>query len=149
MAKSQTRQAKDSLARFFPGADQAEIDRIFETYAARATGVRILKLCLDASLDGPGKPDVDRLGILIDATVRQLALRKLMPKKELPHSDYHKIWRIVDGAVSDAFYHHPDYLTPKGKRAARESIVKRVTGAVLSSMGKPMGGRTGHGPAAD
>jgi hypothetical protein len=124
------------------------LQAIFETYAARATGVRVLNLCLGAALDASGaNPDVGRLLILIDATVRQLQLRKLKPVKDQPHSDYHKIWRIVDGAVSDAFYHHPDYLTPKGKRAARESVVKRVTGAVLSSVVKATGGRSGSSPA--
>lgn len=44
---------------------------------------------------------------------------------------YRQLWRVVDGAVFDALYTHQDYLTEKGKRSARESIVKRVTGAVL------------------
>jgi hypothetical protein len=47
---------------------------------------------------------------------------------------YRRLWRIVDGAVMDAFKMHPDYLSDKGRRgrAARLSIVKRVTGAVAS-----------------
>lgn len=46
---------------------------------------------------------------------------------------YKQLWRGVDGAVRDCFHHHPDYLTPKGinRSTARQSIVKRVTGAVL------------------
>lgn len=57
-------------------------------------------------------------------------MKKIKPLKHEPHSDYHKIWRIVDGAVRDCFKHHPDYLTGKGHVDARTSIVKRVTGAI-------------------
>lgn len=47
---------------------------------------------------------------------------------------YKKLWKVVDGAVADAFLMHPEYLTDKGKRqrTARNSVVKRVVGAVLS-----------------
>ena len=45
---------------------------------------------------------------------------------------YQQLWGIVSGAVTDAFNRHPDYLTPKGRHSARASIVKRVTGTVLS-----------------
>lgn len=48
---------------------------------------------------------------------------------ERPHA-YRQLWRVVDGAVFDALYNHPDYLTDKGRRNARESINKRVVGAV-------------------
>lgn len=44
---------------------------------------------------------------------------------------YAELWSVVDGAVSDAFKSHPDYLTPKGQRSARTSVVKRVTGTVM------------------
>ena len=47
-----------------------------------------------------------------------------------PSPLYLQFWRIVDGAVADAFNHHPEYLTPSGKARARQSIVKRVTGAL-------------------
>lgn len=47
-------------------------------------------------------------------------------------SPYHQLWSVVDGSVADALKQHPDYLTPKGIRSARTSIVKRVTGTVLS-----------------
>lgn len=43
---------------------------------------------------------------------------------------YRQIWFIVDGAVRDCFGSHPEYLTPAGRRSARESITKRVTGAL-------------------
>lgn len=45
---------------------------------------------------------------------------------------YRQLWRIVDGAVRDCVLSHPDYFTAKGFRSARPSIVKRVTGTVLS-----------------
>jgi len=44
---------------------------------------------------------------------------------------YSQLWRVVDGAVADAFACHPDYLTSKGHRNARASVAKRVTGHVL------------------
>lgn len=44
---------------------------------------------------------------------------------------YQQLWNVVDGAVSDAFKNHPDYLTKKGQRSARTSINKRVVGTVL------------------
>lgn len=45
-----------------------------------------------------------------------------------PHQ---QLARVVNGAVTDAFNAHPDYLTRKGHQSARRSIVKRVTGTVL------------------
>jgi hypothetical protein len=45
---------------------------------------------------------------------------------------YQQLWGIVEGAVEDAFGSHPDYLTPKGRRNAKVSVTKRVTGTVLS-----------------
>lgn len=45
---------------------------------------------------------------------------------------YAELWGVVDGAVVDAFKNHPDYLTVKGRASARKSVVKRVTGTVLS-----------------
>lgn len=44
---------------------------------------------------------------------------------------YRQLWRVVDGAVFDALYTHPEYLTAAGKKWAQQSIVKRVTGEVL------------------
>lgn len=56
-----------------------------------------------------------------------------------------QIWRVVDGAIRDAFINHPDYLTPKGTRSAcaRRSVAKRVTGAVLSYLEQSKRGRSG------
>lgn len=47
--------------------------------------------------------------------------------------DYRSVHRLVDGAVRGTFIAHPEYLTEKGNQffAARRSLVKRVTGAVL------------------
>lgn len=63
---------------------------------------------------------------------------------------YAELWGVVDGAVSDAFNNHPDYLTPKGQRSARTSVVKRVTGTVLSfavqaARGRPLQPAETHG----
>jgi hypothetical protein len=44
---------------------------------------------------------------------------------------YDQLYRITSGAVRDAFRKHPDYLTPKGRRSATKSVVKRVTGTIL------------------
>lgn len=60
-------------------------------------------------------------------------MRRTKPPPEKTHPLYREVWRVVDGAVADAFKMHPDYLSKKGRtgRAARRSIVKRVVGAVL------------------
>ena len=62
---------------------------------------------------------------------------------------YRQLWRVVDGAVRDALDHHPDYLTPKGRRNARESVTKRVTGQVLSYATQVAEGRSGSSPAPE
>lgn len=56
-----------------------------------------------------------------------------------------QVWRVVDGAIRDAFSNHPDYLTTKGSRAAcaRRSVAKRVTGALLSYLEQSRQGRSG------
>lgn len=56
-----------------------------------------------------------------------------------------QVWRVVDGAIRDAFSNHPDYLTIKGTRAAcaRRSVAKRVTGALLSYLEQSKEGRSG------
>ena len=56
-----------------------------------------------------------------------------------------QVWRVVDGAIRDAFIHHPDYLTMNGTRynSARRSIAKRVTGALLSYLEQSKKGRSG------
>jgi hypothetical protein len=46
-----------------------------------------------------------------------------------PHQ---QLWRVVNGAVLDAFNTHPEFLTRPGKKYAAISVTKRVTGTVLS-----------------
>lgn len=44
-----------------------------------------------------------------------------------------QLWRVVDGAVADAFNCHPDYLARASRElTVRNSIVKRVVGGILS-----------------
>lgn len=68
---------------------------------------------------------------------------------------YRQLWRVVDGAVTDAFAQHPDYLTDKGEQSARMSVVKRVTGAVHGYAKLSFAGRrlaeagSGFSPAGD
>ena len=45
---------------------------------------------------------------------------------------YRQMWRLVDGCVLDTFRLHPDYLTPIGMSSVRMSLVKRITGQVMS-----------------
>ncbi len=85
-------------------------------------------------------------------------------RRIIPHPDCspaeRQLVRIVDGAVQSALQAHQDYLTPKGKRLARGSIVKRVAGSLRGYMaecardqssfaGQPAMGRSGIGPAVD
>jgi hypothetical protein len=70
-------------------------------------------------------------------------MKRIKPQKR-PSVGYSRIWRVVDGAVRDALQNHPDYLSQKGARfsACRQSIVKRVTGAILSFAEESEKGRT-------
>lgn len=52
-------------------------------------------------------------------------------KPQKPGGAYAALWRVVDGAVADAFLQHPEYLSPAGQRMARQSITKRVVGSIL------------------
>lgn len=56
--------------------------------------------------------------------------RRIPPPSGKIDEDYRRIWRIVDGAVRDAFLSHPEYLTEVGHKSAQLSIIKRVTGAI-------------------
>lgn len=61
-----------------------------------------------------------------------------------------QMWRLVDGAVRDAFHAHPEYLAvPEMK--VRQAIVKRVTGAITGYAGATRAkGRSGiTAPAAE
>lgn len=54
--------------------------------------------------------------------------RNVMQK--CPDDAYRQIWRLVDGAVRDAFSCHPEFLTDRGRRNAAGSVTKRVTGTL-------------------
>jgi hypothetical protein len=57
--------------------------------------------------------------------------KRLRPPKDVPYSAYHTVFRIVDGAVKDAFNNHPEYVRPEIERVVRMSITKRVTGSII------------------
>ena len=68
--------------------------------------------------------------------------RRLKPEKGNHH--YRQLWRVVDGAVADAIAQHPEYIALGAqKRVVRQSIVKRVTGAVLGYAVEAAKGRSG------
>lgn len=54
----------------------------------------------------------------------------------LKRKAHHRLWRMVEGAVVDAFQQHPDYLTDKGRFAATESVTKRVVGVIVGEIQK-------------
>ena len=58
--------------------------------------------------------------------------RKLKPPPEKTSTEYAKLWRVVDGAVRRCFDAHPEYVWNCNQVVARNSINKRVVGAVLS-----------------
>ena len=65
-------------------------------------------------------------------------IRRPSPKSpaRLKRKDHQHLWRLVEGAVVDAFTQHPDYLTDKGRFAAAESVTKRVVGAIVGEIGR-------------
>lgn len=66
---------------------------------------------------------------------------RLRPPKHKTGPAYRRVWFVVDGAVLDALKHHPEYIAQGKTRACRESITKRVTGAMLSFMSQDKEGR--------
>lgn len=62
---------------------------------------------------------------------------------------HRQLWRLVDGAVRDAFACHPDYLTPRGQQRAAEAVTKRVTGSLFGYATQVARGRSGAEPAAE
>lgn len=62
---------------------------------------------------------------------------RLKNQKPFPDAQAAKAWRVIDGAIRDAFKMHPEYLTEAGRRyqTARRSILKRVYGAVILDLG--------------
>lgn len=57
--------------------------------------------------------------------------------------NYHRLWRIIDGAVADALNSHPDYFSHGRRYAIQQSIVKRVTGSVIGFASEQAKGRSG------
>lgn len=58
-----------------------------------------------------------------------------LPPEDTPRQrsdEYKRLWKIVNGAVKQAFDAHPEYLTREGVRfnSARNSVVKRVVGII-------------------
>lgn len=75
--------------------------------------------------------------------------RRIPPPKERGHeSDYRRLWRLVDGALADTIRHHPEYFRTKDLRAVRQSIAKRVVGAIKGHAEQSARGRSGQKPAA-
>lgn len=70
--------------------------------------------------------------------------RRIPPPKR-PSKVYVSLWKVVDGAIRDAFLAHPEYLTEKGARgsACRRSIAKRVTGALTGFVEQSARGQSG------
>ncbi len=63
---------------------------------------------------------------------------------------YRQIWRVVDGAVDLALSAHPEYVAPGKKiRTVRNSIVKRVVGALYGYAEQSAWTRSGLGPAGE
>lgn len=60
-----------------------------------------------------------------------------------------QLWRIVEGAVADAFKSHPEYLTPAGRRWAQQSVTKRVVGSVQGFAAQTAEGRSRSSRAAE
>lgn len=61
---------------------------------------------------------------------------------------YRQIWRVVDGAVASALAARPEYVAPgKKTRTVRNSIVKRVTGALHGYAAQSAWVRSGSSPA--
>ena len=76
-----------------------------------------------------------------------------MKRRRRPVQDkgraYRQLWRIVEGAIADAFAAHPDYLTERGRHLVASSVTKRVVGAVMGYAEQSARGRSGEKPAAD
>lgn len=58
----------------------------------------------------------------------------------MKHEDHFQLWRMVEGAVTDAFRSHPDYLTQRGAEHAVESVVGTLVGHATETL---KGGRFG------
>lgn len=71
------------------------------------------------------------------------------------HRDHARLWRLVEGAVVDAFRSHPDFLTVSGHRSAVQSVTKRVVGQLVGHAKQAQGavspaiGGAGSGGSAE
>lgn len=76
-------------------------------------------------------------------------MKRLEPEKA-PDPTYRQIWRVVDGAVRSALAAHPEYLASGARpRTVRNSIVKRVVGALHGYAEESAWVRSGFSPADD
>lgn len=57
--------------------------------------------------------------------------RKKNSSAFMKQREHQQLWRLVEGAVVDAFINHPDYLTERGTAHAVESVTKRVVGQIV------------------
>ena len=69
-------------------------------------------------------------------------LKRVRPCKS--GSRYRQLWRVVDGAVRDTIKMHPEYFTKPASRQMRESIIKRVVGALNGYTEQSVRGRSGN-----
>lgn len=66
----------------------------------------------------------------------------LRSRAAMKSEDHRRLWMMVEGAVTDAFNCHPDYLTDRGRRSAVESVTKRVVGTLVARANQTLkGGR--------
>ena len=116
--------------------------------ALRAAGTVVAMVIGGVGAHDPGCIDaLAAVGTYRDiAAVMKNRRSKIPPQKTT--TAYRSLWRVIDGAVADAFAMHPEYLAAGRERDARASVVKRVTGAVLGfadqisargRVGKPAG----------
>lgn len=74
-------------------------------------------------------------------------MQRLQPGKA-SQPTYRQVWRIVDGAVHLALSTHPEYLASGANlKTVRNSIVKRVTGAICGYAEQSAWVRSGSSPA--
>lgn len=65
----------------------------------------------------------------------------------MARQEHAALWRLIEGAVVDAFNSHPDYLTDKGRASVCQSVTKRVVGQLVSRAKETRKGG-GRGPCS-
>lgn len=128
--RTRSERIRVKLRKFFPDQSDDYIAGQFVQLRRRAKTIAILELAVDTQLDRKIH-DFPALKDMVSSVSRRYS-KPTLPPKEKPGSAYHNLWAVVDGAVRDAFHNHPEYLTDKGRQSARMSVVKRVTGSVIS-----------------